>query len=217
MKRGDTSATMSAPATKTVKNLEGKWIIEKSLSNDTDPVLSLQGVSWLLRKTIGAATVTQHTKLQKSESGTPEIVIDQTLTGGLKGTQEKRVLDWTARPHSDWLFGDVNSKSRYSSLEKIAAEQATTAKGDAKDIAEDVKFLTEGWLEECKGDEGVIETYAENEKAGWTAWQVWGFAEVDVEGRKERWFVRRVVCRKPENGKVVRVRLVHKFEGELDS
>jgi hypothetical protein len=76
-----------------------------------------------------------------------------------------------------------------------------------------LKFLTEGWLpESAEGD--VVESYVENESKGWTAWQIWGFAEVDVNGEKQRRHVRRAVVRKGKE--VVRVRLVYSYLGELE-
>ncbi|KAF2787654.1 hypothetical protein K505DRAFT_329534 [Melanomma pulvis-pyrius CBS 109.77] len=169
-------------------------------------------MNWLTRKAIGLATVTQ--TLTSYEETTPagpitHIDIDQTATGGLKGTSEKRTLDWTARPHSDYLFGDLMAKSRWSSLATILADNVGT--GKPAYIEDDARYLVEGWLPEtAEGD--VVENFVENEKAGWTGWQVWGFAEVESEGAKERWLVRRFVIRKGE--KVERVRLVYAWAGE---
>lgn len=169
-------------------------------------------MNWLTRKAIGLATVTQ--TLTSYEEPTPSgpithIDIDQTATGGLKGTSEKRTLDWTTRPHSDYLFGDLTAKSRWSSLATILAENVGV--GKPTHIEDDARYLVEGWLPETAEGE-VVENFVENEKAGWTGWQVWGFAEVESEGAKERWLVRRFVIRKGE--KVERVRLVYAWAGE---
>lgn len=127
----------------------------------------------------------------------------------MKGTTEKRTLDWQYRDHSDWLFGDLKGKSRYTTIANILEE--SKGKGDTE---EDAKFICEGWLPETQeGD--VVESYVDNEGKGWTGWQIWGFAEVEVDGKKERWFVRRFAVRKGKE--VVRVRLVYEWAGELDS
>lgn len=54
----------------------------------------------------------------------PLITVEQTATGGIKGTTENRTLDWTYRAHSDWLFGEMQAKSRFTTLKKIAEESA---------------------------------------------------------------------------------------------
>lgn len=107
------------------------------------------------------------------------------------------------------MFGDLQGRSRYTTLAKVLEEN----KGKEGGIEEDAKFLCDGWLAESQeGD--VVETYVRNEKNGWSAWQVWGFADVEVGGKKERYHVRRVAVRKGEQ--IVKVRLVLAWVGELD-
>ncbi|PVI08094.1 hypothetical protein DM02DRAFT_608198 [Periconia macrospinosa] len=210
---------MATPANKSIKDLNGKWLMSKTLSDNTDPVLALQGVGWLTRKAIGLATVTQHIKQWDAPSdiaptgpAVPHILIEQTATGGVKGTTEDRTLDWTYRPHSDWLFGDIQGRNRFTTVKKLVEENK--GKGVEED---DAKFLSEGWLPESGGDDGVVvESFVDNEKAKWTGWQVWGFAELPGKPAGERWFVRRVVVRK-KGGKAdekVRVVLVYEWLSE---
>ncbi|KAF2013557.1 hypothetical protein BU24DRAFT_494010 [Aaosphaeria arxii CBS 175.79] len=201
---------MAAPSTVNINNLDGKWVIETKISDPIDPVLSLQGISWLTRRAVTLATVHQHlSTTTDAESGARKITIEQFATGGLKGTTETRIFNWTYKDHSDWLFGDVRGKTRTNSLAAIRAENAGNPV-----LKEDAEYLVTGWLEENQGEGGVIESYVENDKAGWTGWQVWGFAEQEVAGKKERWFVRRFVVRKGD--KAVRVRLCYSWEGELE-
>ncbi len=178
----------------------------KSLSDAFDPILSLQGIGWLTRKALGAATITQHlTHTAPTDSIPAQINIDQTVTGGLKGTTEKRTLDWQWRGHSDWLFGTLQGRSRYTTLKELGEE------GKGKGVVEeDARFLVEGWAEESEKGE-VMESFVDNEGSGWTGWQVWGFAEVEG-GRR---FVRRVVVRRKDREEVKRVRLVYDYAGEL--
>lgn len=82
------------------------------------------------------------------------INIDQTLTGGISGSSENRILDWTERRHEDHIFGAVLSKSRRTTLEEIEHE-----------------FLKEGWTEDTHKD-GVIHTRAQSENNNWVAEQV---------------------------------------------
>ncbi|KAF2730054.1 hypothetical protein EJ04DRAFT_501239 [Polyplosphaeria fusca] len=204
---------MAAPPEKTIKSLDGKWVINKTLSDSPDPVLALQGIGWLTRKAIGAATVTLHTRTYTAPpDGDPaaapvlHIDVDQRITGGLKGTSEKRNLDWQWRPHSDYLFGELRGRSRWMGLEGLVKE----AEGKGV-VEEDAGFLVEGWREEMGEGDGVVESFVENEEKGWSGWQVWGF--VDVGG--ERRYARRFVVRKGEE--VRRIKLVYDWAGPLDA
>ena len=162
----------------------------KTLSDKTDELLAFQGIGWMTRKAIGLATVTLHIK-QYTEEGTTHINIDQTATGGMKGTSEHRILDWESREHEDHVFGKLNGKSRWLNLDGVSDD-----------------FLKEDWLEgeeEISGPAGElhIESYSVNDKNGWTAQQVWGFASIDGV----RYYVRRVVVKKGDE--VRKVRLVY--------
>jgi hypothetical protein len=168
----------------------------KSLSDDPDAMLTLQGVGWWTRKGIAYATITLHVKQTPlpadPATGPPtNITIAQTITGGMEGTTEERTLDWTERGHEDHIFGNVRGKSRWIEL------------GDVKD-----EFLKEGWLDESqdgRGGLGWIESYTKNEERGWDAQQVWGFAVVDGK----RFYTRRVIAIKGEEK--IMIRLVYDF------
>lgn len=166
---------MAAPASMTTLNLSAKFQMNKTLSDDSDPILVLQGVGWFTRKAIALATITLAIKHYKDDDGVEHIDIDQTLTGGIKGTTEERALDWTDRPHSDHIFGNVVGKSRRVKLEEL----------------KDEKWLTEGWEESVK-ETGAIESFVLCEKGGWSAHQVWGFEVIDGVRR----YVRHVVVEK---------------------
>lgn len=148
--------------------------------------------------------MTLHLKHHTAEDGTSsQIDIDQLVSGGLKGSSEKRTLDWQYRGHSDYLFGTVKGRTRYTTLSTVLEE----GKGITED---DAKYLVEGWLKETEEGE-VVESFVENEENKWTAWQVWGFAEIGGERRQ----VRRIVVRKSDKNEVRRVRLVYDYAGEL--
>lgn len=166
----------------------------KTLSDPTDAVLTLQGVGWLKRKAIGVATVTLAIKQYKDESGVTHVDIDQTATGGIKGTSETRILDWTDREHQDHVFGTLMGKSRW--LDNKGAEW------DALD-----DFLKQDWLIEPAGPNGepFIQNYAVNESIGWFAIQVWGFSLINGV----RYYTRRVVISKKDLSEVLKVRLIY--------
>lgn len=186
------------------------FLQNKTLSDSPDPVLALQGVGWLTRKAIGMATVTQHLKQSPTtgEDGKPttQIDIEQFATAGVKGSTEKRTLDWHARGHTDWLFGTLQGKSRYNTLKAIVEE----SKGKGTD-EEDAKYLADGWLAETEEGE-VVESFVDNEGAKWTGWQIWGFAEINGE----RKLTRRFAIRRKDKDEVVRIRLTYDWLGDLE-
>ncbi|KAI1813294.1 hypothetical protein GGS20DRAFT_553968 [Poronia punctata] len=180
---------MAAPASKTIANLSGKWVLNKTLSDPTDPALSLQGLGWILRKGIGAATISITAKQYKDDAGHVHVDIDQTASG-LKGTQELRTCDWEPHEHKDWIFGRVDGRTRFLTAEELAA---LVAGPDAEAIAgkwTNGKYLAEDWLEgetEATGPNGASHILnhvkADN---GWFATQVWGFQNIGGERRYTR-------------------------------
>jgi len=187
---------MAAPPEITIKDLSGQWVLNKSLSDDTDPILALQGVGWWTRKAIGIATITLHAKQYVDDGKITHIDIDQTATGGIKGTTENRTLDWQEREHEDHIFGKLVGQTRWKTLE---------------DITDD--FQKDGWLtgdEEKAGPNGelFVESHVVNVEKGWTASQIWGFAIID----EKRYYTRRVVVTKGDT--VLKVRMVYNWQGK---
>ncbi|KAJ5769940.1 uncharacterized protein N7511_001991 [Penicillium nucicola] len=212
---------MAAPADITIKNLSGEWVMDSTLSNPTDPILALQGMGWLLRKTLGYATVTLYIH-SYPDTETPTIHhvdIQQVVTGGIQGTKECRVTDWTERDHTDNIFGTLHGRSRL--LEGKSEEGALrptlevqTVVGEAEADAKNGKFLRGEVLVDGSKSEGFsgedgegvfLQSFVRNDEAGWTAEQVWGFELVEGERRHTR----RVVVTK--DGKVEMARLVYSF------
>ncbi|KAK3178900.1 hypothetical protein OEA41_001037 [Lepraria neglecta] len=144
---------MAAPPEKTLKDLNGKWVMNKSLSDDYDRILEMQGVGWFLRKAISFATVTLTVKQYVDKDGLTHIDIQQVATGGVQGTTENRTLDWTWRDHKDGIFGNVKGKSRWVKLVDV----------------DDDDFLKIGY-DDMEGEH--VQAYAENDENGWTANQV---------------------------------------------
>ncbi|KAL0631711.1 hypothetical protein Q9L58_009425 [Maublancomyces gigas] len=205
---------MASPDDITTQNLTGKFYMNKTHSSDTDEMLMLQGVSWFTRKAIRFSTITLDIKQYRDDDGVEHIDIDQTATGGIKGTTENRTLDWTEREHEDHLFGKLAAKSRRLDIEQVEAG-----------------FLKDGFLPEAKKD-GVIESFVVNHENQWSAQQIWGFEEID----KLRYYVRHLRFKKfatpaaapaaaPETGesppvttagspeKVIEMKLVYDYAG----
>jgi hypothetical protein len=188
---------MAAPPNLITLDLSGVWVLNKTLSDDTDEILRLQGVGWLKRRAIALATITLYVKHYKDESGVEHIDIDQKLTGGITGSSEIRILDWTSREHDDSIYGPLVGKSRRVKLDEIENE-----------------YLKKGWLQDTE-QHGAINAYAQSDtpKSGtsWTADQIWGFELVGDERR----YTRHVDFLGPES-EHIQVRLVYDFYASND-
>ena len=200
---------MAAPPSKTLKDLSGKWVMNSKLSDSADPALALQGIGWLTRKGIGLSTVTLHVKQftappsasaeGAAPAGAPPVVhieIDQTATGGIKGTSERRCVDGLPREHADWLFGKCSGRTTWIAADKI----------------EDA-FLKKDWIEgdaEKAGPNGEthLMSRVESLEAKWTATQIWGFQMIEGERR----YVRNIVVADPTGR--VEIKLIYDFIGE---
>jgi len=192
---------MAAPASKTIHDLNGTWTMNKTLSDPTDPILQLQGVSWLVRKAIGYMTITLITKEYTDDEGFTHIDIEQPGAAGFKGTTEERTLDGKVGEHEDHVFGAVRGQTKWT---KIA---------DLKDEDADEAFLKKGWTEETLNDaDGAVDSYVESVNNGWTARQIWGFEEIEVDGEKKRFYTRHVVVKKED--KTIQARLIYDFKSE---
>ncbi|KAI1437638.1 hypothetical protein GGR50DRAFT_692153 [Xylaria sp. CBS 124048] len=232
---------MAAPASKTIADLSGKWTLNKSLSDSTDPALTLQGVSWLIRKGIGAATIAITVKEYVEESPSPSsesspptdsttttttttatgtataakkpithIDIDQTASG-LKGTAERRVLDFQPREHRDWIFGRVEGRSRFISVADFASLVAAEVQKKEGGWA-DSEFLVLDWIDDAKeragpDGEALMMSFVTAD-AGWTAVQGWGFQMIGGERR----YVRNVTVSK--DGKYENFKMIYDFVSE---
>lgn len=169
---------MAAPAEMTILDISGKFIMvrttayvflgvhlcvsslvqNKTLSDSTDDILRLQGVSWITRRAIQFATIYLSIKHYKDEEDVERIDITQTASGGISGTSEFRHLDGEVRENDEYLFGPVTSSSKRVPLDEV-----------------DNEFLRESWLDDIRVH-GAVWTCANSDtsKSGttWTAEQV---------------------------------------------
>jgi len=186
-----TQSLMAAPPSITTLDLSATWVMNKTLSDDTDEILRLQGLSWFTRRAISLATITLYVRHYKDDSNVEHIDIDQTLTG-IPGTTENRILDWTFRENEDYLFGAVLGRSRRVQLDEI-----------------DNEFLRKGWLPDTV-EHGAINSYVKSDtpksNTTWIAEQIWGFEEINGERR----YVRHVDFIGPNN-EHIQARLVYDF------
>ncbi|KAJ7900183.1 hypothetical protein B0H14DRAFT_2672629 [Mycena olivaceomarginata] len=163
---------MALPEGFDIRNISGKFTMNKPMSGDTDTILKLQGIGYLKRLAIRNATVTLDIKHYKDEAGVEKIDINQTLTGGIPGTREERTLSWTERHTNDSLFGYVVGKSRRCQVSEL-----------------DEEFLKQNWTADTI-EHGVVQSYVESDtpQSGttWIANQAWGIQEINGERRYAR-------------------------------
>ncbi|KAL4751751.1 hypothetical protein BDW72DRAFT_87237 [Aspergillus terricola var. indicus] len=218
---------MATPPNITFENYNGSWTMDRTISDPTDPILAMQGLSWFMRTTLSWVTITLNTK-QYQDAEHPEdktiqhIDVDNIVTGGVQGTSEARVTDWKKREHSDTIFGRVEGQSRL--IRGSAKDGKVRPNVDVCTKIQDEKierFLrgeigtdgseTEGFLVDPVGEgfgegEGLwLQSWVESVDSTWTAEQIWGFETINGE----RYHTRRVVC--ANNGEYVLARLVYTF------
>jgi hypothetical protein len=132
-------------------------------------------------------TLTLVVKHYTDEGSLEHIDIEQTLSGGISGTNEERILDWEERSQYNDVFGAVIGQSKRTKVGEV-----------------DDEFLKSGWTEDAVED-GLILAVARSDtaKSGmeWTAEQVrlyrlvilvphilqtWGFEVLNDERRYAR-------------------------------
>ena len=189
------STTASVPPEIHTHNLTGIYTLNRTLSDDSQQVLKMQQIGFLVRQAVAYSTVTVTLQQYTDDtSGQKHLDQEQLSTGGIRNFED-RVMDWEWTVKENWIWGKVKGRSRYTRLAEI----------------ED-PFLKEGWENDSSGDGGgkgeVVEGYVESVADGWTARQVWGFAE--VEGQRRH--VRRILSTKPR-WEDQRIRMVYDWKG----
>ncbi|PYI12364.1 hypothetical protein BO78DRAFT_301537 [Aspergillus sclerotiicarbonarius CBS 121057] len=177
-------------------------------------------MGWLTRKALSVATVTLsiHEYFDPEEPTVWHIDIDQTVTGGIKGTTERRISDSKPREHEDHIFGHIRGLSKFFRGSKGADGKVRPSPGFYTQSDEPLvfKFLKgevladgsecEGFLVEDMGEEygegeGIwYQSFVENLDSGWTAEQIWGFEMINGK----RYYTRRVAVIKGKSYKLAR-------------
>ncbi|TEB20740.1 hypothetical protein FA13DRAFT_1742665 [Coprinellus micaceus] len=167
---------MALPSSITTKNLSGRFTLNKTLSdtNAFDAILIHESIGWIKRKAFAIGTVTLTFKHYTDKDGVEHFDIDNHLTGGIPGTQERRPVDSVERERSDMHFGPqlFYTKRR--------------APNDVEGLSE---FLKGNWTEDTL-ENGLLETDVKSDTAksrtSWLERHVWGIEEVQGERRFTR-------------------------------
>ncbi|KAJ5192814.1 hypothetical protein N7449_008956 [Penicillium cf. viridicatum] len=179
---------MAAPASKTVRDLNGSWAVNNDLSESSAEILKVQGVNWLTRKVIAMANVTLTINQRKDENSNILLDIENKPSGGLPTTQEKRVLNWEPVELNHGLLGNIRGRSRICKLADL-----------------DDDYLRQGWED---GTEEVMHFRTEQlDSKGVVTQQVAGF--IVLNGT--RYHTRRVLVTK-DDGERLEAKLVYDYQ-----
>lgn len=135
---------MAAPDSVTMTNISGSYTMSKPLSDDAGPMLSLQGVGFLLRNAMKIGTLTLNVTHTRPD-GVDTLATTAVPMGGFKGNTSERKLNGEVVPQKDFMFGECEITP---SVKKV---------GEIED-----EWLMEGWVEDVVFDEVVV-----NKKDGW--------------------------------------------------
>lgn len=162
------------------------YIQNKTLSDSNDPILKIQGVGWIQRKAIGAASLTLTIKQYDDDAGKTHLDMEGKPSGG-PAQLEQRILDWDVESDVNHpLFGKGKARSKWVKKEGITDE-----------------YLSKGWEDGI--DEFIImQTTLDS---GSVTTLVHGFEVVDGK----RHYVRHVVVVK--GSETAKVRMVYDYAG----
>lgn len=156
-----------------------------------------QGISWLVRKAIGLATITMTIKqffgkTPETSAPTVEIEIGQSSGTRLGGTSDTRYMDWAERPGEDHIFGKTNAKSRFVSGAQSEGKFRPVLEVQTKVNDPNVgKFLRGEIGTDLKPTEGFLVEKGEKEYPGVDAENgVW--AHIVVENQDGKWMAEQV-------------------------
>ncbi|KAF9787282.1 hypothetical protein BJ322DRAFT_713224 [Thelephora terrestris] len=185
--------SMSAPPILTTRDLSGKYILNKRLSDSTDKIFKEQGVGWIARLRLSSAPIVTAWIRHFRERGREYLEIDEMFHKRNSTTTERYALD--GRPLE---FDDVCGRPAVSRGWKIRTTEI-------KD-----QFLRRGWVNDVLSHSAIytkVEGYIRGDlKRRWIEEQTMGFQ--DIAG--DRRFVRHVKLT-TEKGEVVEVRLVYDY------
>ncbi|EKM52172.1 uncharacterized protein PHACADRAFT_212742 [Phanerochaete carnosa HHB-10118-sp] len=187
---------MAVPANMTTLDLSGKYNQNKTLSNNTDIILSKQGVSYFVRMGINMGTLAVIVKHEHSSDGAETLAVDQSLSGGLGRTSQARTLDWEPRDTDSKFFGKTTIRTKRATIDDL--ENA---------------WLREGWVEEACANGLILDSVQSEPKDGktWCTDIVWGIEEIDGERR----YTRHIAFTGPD-GKETNARIVYDYLGPLN-
>lgn len=174
----------------TIRNLTGIYTLNHNLSDSSQAVLKMQRINFIVRQAVLYSNVDVTLKQYTTDDGLEHLDQEQLSTGGIRNFED-RLMDWEATEKYNWIWGQVNGRSRYTKLDQIEDD-----------------YLRDGWSKDTIDGE-IVEGYVESVTDTWIARQVWGFAEIDGQRRH----VRKILAQKP-GWEDLRIRMVYDWRCE---
>jgi len=169
------------PDTVTIHDLSGEWTLDKARSTGLEDCMSVQGMSWFLRKAVNYAKVTSKMSHKNNaiETFTKGTGVPVTLSETIN-------FDWTERDKSIGVFGNVRTRNRPITLEQDATKMEPSTFRDGTDTLtdEDFEWLMADWIRDADGKLSLLDSQVMSLDGKWKSHQVWGFAIVD--GKREQ-------------------------------
>ncbi|KAF2013082.1 hypothetical protein BU24DRAFT_425642 [Aaosphaeria arxii CBS 175.79] len=175
---------MAAPPEKTVRDINGSWLLNKALSGSTEKLMALQGVSWLMRKAILLAEITICIDQHGSGPDTT-IILENKANFGIKATTETRKLDWVTAYHKDSIWGEVYGRSKFVSAAEVS--QDATLMGLFQHFEMEVQ--------------DIVYSEAGATSGTWNSQMVWAFETIS----ETRYFVRNTRVSKAADEEFARI------------
>jgi len=180
---------MAAPAFMSIADMSGTWAMNRSLSGDTDKLLELQSISWMIRKVLALTSITLSMTHKIVAPSTEHIHIDTVLTGGFEGGPEDLYLDDAEYEREDDIWGNFTLSAKKTSVDNLGVDD---------------EFLKDGF-----DHKEVVYIKSVNDEYKWTAIQVWGFETINGERR----YVRHI--RLEHRGGVDHFKIVYDYRPQL--
>ncbi|KAI0452057.1 hypothetical protein F5B21DRAFT_484964 [Xylaria acuta] len=182
---------MATPANITLENLDDQWAMNFGLCDNSDPMLKLHGVPWLLRKILGWVSMTVAIKTwSDTPTGLTHFLIEYKPPLGLPTSSEERVFNFEGDEFTVPIYGKLRVRMRWATAKEL----------DGID-----EFLAEGF-------EGTnIHMMTEHVDLDTVTHQVFGFEEVGGT----RFHTRHIVVMRGEE--VQKLRLVYDYIGPRPS
>ncbi len=104
---------MSVPDTVTTKDMTGKYVINKKLSDSSNSTLKMQNVGFIVRQAAQYSTIIVELKQYTDDKGTMHLKQVQTSLGGITNSEERQINgEWGEADNAIW--GKVKGWTRYA-------------------------------------------------------------------------------------------------------
>jgi hypothetical protein len=104
-----TAITMAAPTSVTIKSLTGTFVMDKTLSDSSIPVLKMQKIPWIVQQAVYYSTITVKLKQYTDDAGVVHIDQEQLSTGTVQ--HEPRLVTGEFGERDVQFWGKVKGKS----------------------------------------------------------------------------------------------------------